>query len=258
MNSDSESVKNYWEQRAAGDTSAQSTTMDIWLREIEARVVRDRISKVRPKNVIDFGCGDGRTTLSCAEAFPEIEFGGYDYSESMIRNARANLIATKCDNINFEVGDILNKGARCADFIFTTRCLINLTSWDSQKRAIANISESITDGGVFLVIENFIEGHEAFNLVRRDFGLPEIPVRPHNLFFNHSLFIDFVSKDFEIVEDINISSQYYLVSRVIYSKLCAQSGMEPDYNNEHHVLSSSLPFAGNYGPTKALMLKKRG
>ena len=60
-------IKKYWEDRAALDTSAQSTTQDFYLREIEFKVLSERIKKYSPKLVADIGCGDGRTTARLAE-----------------------------------------------------------------------------------------------------------------------------------------------------------------------------------------------
>jgi len=256
MSKNPESIKNYWDQRAKVDSSAQSTTMDIWLRQIESRVIKEAISMYSPSTVTDLGCGDGRTTISCAESFPGIRFQGFDYAESMINNAKNNALDSMANNFSFDIGDVLERPKGLVDFIFTTRCLINLSDWNSQMMALNNIRDALSPGGIYLMIENFIEGHDAFNGIREQYGLSEISVRDHNLFFESARFIDFTQKDFDILSDVNISSQYYLVSRIIYSSICATQGVQPDYDDIHHELASRLPFLGNFGPTKALILKK--
>jgi hypothetical protein len=62
---------------------------------------------------------------------------------------------------------------------------------------------------------------------------------------------------FRIEEEVNISSSYYLVSRVIYSKICAEKGIQPDYFDDHHRFAASLPFSGEFGPIRLICLKKR-
>lgn len=250
-------IKQYWEDRAAEDSSAQSTTQDFYLREIEFSVLSERIGKYSPTRVADVGCGDGRTTTRLAGIFPNAFFYGFDYSSSMVENARQVLLARKTSNVEFGQLDICEGLKASFDLIYTTRCLINLPSWDLQQIAIANIHTALSSGGVYLMVENFIEGQEKFNQVRRHFGLPEIPVRAHNLFFNRARLLDLVNSRFEVEEDINISSTYYLVSRVVYSKICLETSKRPDYFDDHHRFAAGLPFSGEFGPVRLLCLKRR-
>ena len=83
-----EEIKKYWENRAIGDSSAQSTTQDVYLREIEFSTLSDRIQKYSPRLVADVGCGDGRTTARLASKYPTAFFFGFDYSSTMVENAR--------------------------------------------------------------------------------------------------------------------------------------------------------------------------
>lgn len=257
MSKNSEEIKDYWENRAASDASAQSTTMDIWLRHIEAEYLKSEIGSHNPQLICDIGCGDGLTTINCAKAFLNKKFFGFDYSKSMIKNAEANKRNYLVDNVEFLVSDVTNNLLdQKFDFLFTTRCLINLENWDAQKDAISRIYEGIAPGGIYLMIENFQDSHNQFNSVRKQFGLPEIDIRDHNCFFHKPRTLDFLEKKFEVIKQINISSSYYLVSRIIYSSICLKSGVKPDYNDIHHQLAANLPFVGEYGPVRALTLRK--
>ena len=145
-----EEVKKYWEDRAAEDSSAQSTTQDFSLREIEYSVLFERIQKNSPDSVADVGCGDGRTTARLASKFPNVSFSGFDYSSSMVENAKKNLHPGKLSNIQFDQFDISAELTDSFDLIYTTRCLINLPSWDLQKIAINNIHKSLASGGGYI------------------------------------------------------------------------------------------------------------
>jgi SAM-dependent methyltransferase len=258
MNKDPERIKAYWDGRAAQDSSAQSTTMDVWLRHIEANFVSQMVRSHDAQIIHDVGCGDGLTTLHCAREHPDKKFHGTDFSPSMIENARANLTMQALHNVTFDIGDATDGGAHSGiDLAYSTRCLINLSDWDAQISAIRNIHDSLVCDGLYLMIENFVEGHNAFNALRLAFNLPEIAVRHHNTFFNRQQLLESTAPLFEIVEEQNISSTYYMVSRLVYSKICADSGAKPDYFDKHHQLGAELPFAGEYGPVRAVLFRKK-
>lgn len=253
---DFDEIRQYWEARAAGDSSAQSTTQDFYLREIEYQVLSERIQNYSPSCVADVGCGDGRTTTRLASKYPTVLFSGFDYSSFMVANAMKHRLPGELSNIHFHQLDICAGLKDSFDLIYTTRCLINLPSWDLQKLAINNIHSSLAIGGVYLMIENFIDGQDNFNQVRTNFGLPEIPIREHNFFFQRDRLLEYLDGRFEIEEELNISSTYYLTSRVIYSKICSETGQQPDYFDDHHRFAAGLPFAGEFGPVRLISLRK--
>lgn len=252
-----EEIRNYWEGRAANDGSVQSTTQDVFLREIELNTLIERIRKYSPESIADVGCGDGRTTIGLARAFGEAHFTGFDYSSAMIENAQKVLHSQNISNVSFERHDVSDSFVASYDFIYTTRCLINLPSWELQKNALRNIYNALNSNGVYLMIENFVEGQSNFNQIRRKYELPEIPIRDHNFFFSRQHLLDYANDLFTIDEEVNISSTYYLVSRVIYSRMCADSGMEPDYFDVHHRYAASLPFCGEFGPVRLISFRKK-
>jgi SAM-dependent methyltransferase len=253
-----ESVKDYWNTRASADKTAQSTTNDFYLREIESRCVGGAIAQFNPARVFDVGCGDARTTIYLAKMFPQISFLGGDYAEAMIANARNNLRQEELGNLELVRFDIARPGdTPPADFVYTTRCLINIPGWDAQKQAITNIAKLLQRGNTYVMIENFVDGHREMNTVRRSFGLSEIKIRDHNCFFEADALLPFLNDQFDVQDIQNISSSYYLVTRGIYSKLCQQQGVEPDYFDDHHKLAAQLPFCGNFGPVKMLILRKK-
>ena len=255
---DFEQVRNYWDERAAVDSSAQSTTQDIYLRAIEFRVIKKMVDRHGPARVMDAGCGDARTTTKLAAEFGHVKFIGGDYSEAMVRNAQGNIARAGIRNLIVMLCDVskaLPVGQM--DMVYSTRCLINLPTWELQKTALRHIADAIVSGGCYVMIENFVEGHENFNRVRRDFDLPEIAIRDHNLFFSHPALLEFANNYYEILEDVNISSSYYLSSRIVYSKMCQEQGIAPDYFDAHHKYAAQLPFCGEFGPVRMICLRKR-
>lgn len=250
-------IRKYWDDRGARDTTAQSTTQDIYLREIEFEVLCRCVSAYRPSTIADVGCGDGRTTTRLAEKHSRASFTGFDYSTLMIQNARNVAQRSGINNVAFSLVDVCSGIVPSFDLIYTTRCLINLPSWNLQKRAISNIHEALVGNGVYIMVENFLEGHNAFNEIRSRFGLASVAIREHNCLFERPRLLEYLSGLFAIEDEVNISSTYYLVTRVIYSRLCLQASTTPDYFDEHHRLAASLPFCGEFGPVRMLCLRKR-
>lgn len=255
---DFEQIKKYWNERASSDSSSQSTTQDHFMREIELRVMKEQIKKIKPTRVIDIGCGDARTTLRLASEFPKVSFIGGDYSETMVNNAMFNIIESGLKNLSVQLCDIacpiqIDK----FDLAYTTRCLINLPSWNLQQQAIKHIYGALAPQGCYIMIENFIEGQENFNQVRKAFDLPEISIRSHNLFFERQKLINYIAPMFDIMEEVNISSTYYLVSRVIYSRICKDKQLQPDYFDKHHRYAAELPFSGEYGPVRMVCMRRQ-
>ena len=258
MKKSAQQIRAYWDNRALIDSSAQSTTMDLWLRNIEAEFLVQSIEKYNPKSICDVGCGDGLTTLRCAEESPSRTFTGFDYSASMINNALKNLNTHGIKNTTFYTGDITEEiGAKGFDFIYSTRCLINLPDWIAQAKALMQIKKLLGSDGIYVMIENFIESHGMLNSLRADFDLPPIQVRDHNTFFERDKLMAQMTEDFNVLEDVNISSTYYMMSRVVYSAICKDKNITPDYNDIHHRLASRLPFSGEFGPVRAIVFKKK-
>jgi SAM-dependent methyltransferase len=257
MTMDFETIKAYWEERASKDATAQSTTQDYYLREIEFRVLKELISQMRPGTVCDVGCGDARTTIKLAYEFSSIRFYGYDYSRAMLTNAGNNLDRAAISNLELGFRDITKPMRGRFEMVFTTRCLINLPTWALQEVALNNIHGSLKEGAVYAMIENFIEGHENFNRLREGYGLPPIEVRDHNLYFERQKLLKAIGSHFDIVKEVNISSTYYLVSRIIYSRICHDRHAVPDYFDEHHLYGAFLPFCGEFGPVRMLVMRRR-
>jgi ubiquinone/menaquinone biosynthesis C-methylase UbiE len=245
---DAEAIKKYWDNRAKQDKTGQATTDDVYMREIERREVLAAIKQVPLKQgdrVVDVGCGDGVTAAHVAEAIRSR--GGHvigaDFSGEMIKKAKA----LETDNLSYMQFDIMTDWLPCK-FIYTTRCIINLPSWPDQRKALINIRKSLLSDGKYVMIENFLAGQRNLNTLRVKYELESIPIRKHNKFLSGRELAEFMRVDFELEEAVNISSSYYLATRVIYAKLCQLRGMAPDYFSDEHRLAVDLPYCGNFGP----------
>lgn len=261
----SEKIYQYWEERAKQNYNKNTaTTDDIHLRDLEIYTLIDTIHQIKSENinqVLDIGCGDGRSTLDIAAQFPDCNFIGIDFSATMVKIAKKNLeLRNELRNrVNFIVGDVtkLNEViyAKKFDIIISDRCLINLESSVVQYKAISAISNHLTTNGYFVAIENFVEGHNTMNNARKVMGLPEIPMRWHNRYFIENEFISNSKNYFREIEIKDFSSSYYFATRIIYSAMCHMQGEIPDYHHEIHQLATKLPWTGRFSPIKLLIMK---
>ena len=254
-------IKDYWNERATKDAS-NATTNDVCMRSLERVTLVEQLRRLGctiESRVLDAGCGDGETLVALDDAFGCVIFGR-DYSASMLDLARKRVSERPRSRFNVALGDVRSLRSEFADesfdFISTDRCLINLESEEQQFSAIAGIAGLLRPGGFYLAIENFVEGNDRLNELRRTFELPPIEIRWHNRFFTEKTFIPRMKEHFSFIEKVEFCSAYYLATRVIYSKLCAVEGRSPDYRHPIHELSTKLPLFGDFSPIKLFVLGK--
>lgn len=262
-----ERIRQYWEERAKQyGGSLRATTDDIHLRELEVSTIVQTLGEIdlpRQASMLDVGCGGGYSTVTVAAAIPDIRVLGIDYALTMIKAARDRLqtLPELHQRVSFVVGDAIQLSQVCGDSLYdvvvSDRCLINLDSFESQSHAIAEIAAHTKPGGYYIAIENFVEGHDNMNAARRAVGLPEIPVRWHNVYFTERNFIRSVERFFEDATIKDFSSSYYFATRVIYSAMCQMRGEEPDYDHEIHRLAVRLPWIGQFSPIRMAVLRRK-
>jgi len=205
-----EENRKYWE-----DPNTKSL-IDSNLKELEihfiSRYLRDE------HEVADIGCGDGTTIVSIAPKVKSII--GIEHSDYLKKVAIQKLADDKVKNASICDGDILETNF-CEEFdiVITERVLINLPSWELQYQAIKNIHRSLRVGGLYLMVENTNDGHNALNKLRQAVGLKLIDVHWHNLYLDYGVLCDAVKGRFEILER-SAFSLYYFLTRV-YTQMFA-------------------------------------
>lgn len=261
-------IKQYWSERANATpaTSVQATTYDVFLREHEIATLKERIAGLSlpaGSTVVDVGCGDGYSTISLAGAFPTLRFIGVEWSEEMLALATKKAAAQPepRGTVSFRVGDMRRLSAALGtdkfEVFITMRSLINLTSPEEQYDTIAQIADHLVPGGYYFCIENFMQGQESFNRLRVAMGLPEIPVRWHNLFFDEARYVEELLPYFDSLTFDNFLSSYYLATRIIYSAGCHLVGEEPDYLHPIHRVAARVPPIGDFCPIKLVTMRRK-
>jgi len=184
----------------------------------------------------------------------------------MIKYAKKN--QAKADErirrrIKFEVGDIMSLSKnreyiKKFDCVISERCVINLKNWNEQKIALLEIKKVLKKGGKIIFCENTQEGLARLNGLRKSQGLKPITVRWHNYYLPQKKFLNFAKKNFLIKKINNIGSLYYIISRVVYAKLCEMENKNPKYLHPINKIASRLPSIGEYSPNYIFVLENKG
>jgi len=240
-------------------TSNQSTMKDINIRNKEVEMILNKLSLLSNENtkVLELGCGNGATAEIISQKLT-LELTAVDFCEEFIDLAKQRNLK----QVNFIVGNVsdLCLENESFDMIFTERCLINLNSWEDQKKSLCEIRRVLKKGGYVLLLEGFSDGMRNLNDARESVGLDIIPEPFHNRFFEREHFVKFIEKDYKILSSLReecFLSSYYFGSKVLYPAILLSSKKKLEYNNKFIEFFSHLPSYGNYSYVKMFLLKKK-
>jgi SAM-dependent methyltransferase len=258
MNKKQNAIENFWSERAKiYKSDPRANTNDIWLRELEINYINNVILSNTFHSILDFGCANGYSTKILADLKKDIHFTGVDINSDMINIALMQLPNLKLDNLEFKLVDILNDDFNVKfDFIYTVRVFQNMESLEYQERVFDKLYNILNSNGLFLYIESYDEGYKKINEDRINLSLPPLPIHKH-LTLLTSEFDEYVLNKMTLIKEDYLSSTYYLVTRLLYSKLAILNNEEIDYNHLIHQIASSLPQIGKYGPQKASLYIKK-
>lgn len=214
--------------------------------------------------VLDVGCANGYSTAALAMA-RRIEVRGLDYIPEMIEAAerrRAELPQAVRARTSFAVGNILDmkEPAGRWDKVVVVRVLINLATWENQRRAIEQCAHMLRAGGLLLLSEATLQGWERMNGLRKEWGLGEIPMPAFNTYLDQEKVVEAAAPFFDLVSVANFSSTYFVGTRVLKPLLAKLAGNEdrvPDPLSEWNRWFSMAPAWGDYGTQKLFVLRRR-
>lgn len=203
-------IKQYWDIKAyeGGDFV---TIKDYWFRELETEYIAGLLKN--SSSAIDIGAGDGYATAEYSEILNG-NIIGIDFSEPMVElaNIRYGKMCTfvhgTAVELPFADGDF--------DAAVMTRCLINIPSRESQYLALREAHRVLKSGGIFLLSEVTIEGHERINKVRELFGLCPLKKHWHNTYVEEEELLrelDIIGFDLCEIKHFGI---YMLISKVVH------------------------------------------
>jgi len=256
MKTEKEIKQYYKEQAEKFGADGRSTISDMNTKNLEIDALLKYIKE--NKKVLEVGCGNGYTAKIIIQK-RKINLVATDFSEDLIKIAKKQPLGGAKGKVVFDIGDALslNFPKESFDIVFTERCLINLITWENQKKAFSEIHRVLKAGGIFIMLEAFADGLENTNEAREEFGLAAIPQSPHNLFFEKEKVFKFTRDKFNFLKEDNFLSTYYFGSRVLYPALLkSTAGKEPAYNSKFKDFFAEMPPYGDYSSIKIMVFKK--
>lgn len=244
----------FWSDRVRlYGSDPKSNTNDVWLREVEIIAIQKTLDRYKPRRVLDFGCANGYTTRRLAERNAAITFVGIDINQNMI--AAANEMSLP-KNLSFRCGNVLVDDMEPDfDLIISIRVFQNIATLELQTRIFDRLHNFLMQDGLFYFIESYVDGYAQINQDRINIGLSPLPIQPHLTLLTDA-FDEHVTNVLECVEKGSPSSTYYLITRLVYSKLASLNNETIDYDHPLHRLAALVPQIGEYGPQKSRLFKK--
>jgi len=248
------SVCAFWNSRAG--LGQWAGTRDVIAKQIElaaiAGYVRDGM------RILEVGCGNGITAIELARR-RNVAILAIDYAAEMINAAKALRGDQQLTgSVRFQVGDVQSLAgfAEKFDLIYTERVLINLPDWPAQKKAIGDIAELLTEGGIYVMCENSQDGLDELNDLRARVDLPAIVAPWHNRYLRDRELEEINVPGLRLVAIDYFSSTYYFLSRIVNASAAARAGIEPDYDAPVNQLALTLPAIGKFGQGRIWLWRK--
>ena len=258
-----EEIRDFWTRQVAEyGQSPTASWSDHRVIEMEIRELVRRLDD--GDRVLDVGCANGFSTIQLASQ-KAIQIRGLDYLPEMIEQARASLQSLPSSipgKVDFDVGNImaLPEASAVYDKVVVIRVVINLADWSNQQRALRECARVLKPRGVLLLSEATIQGWSKLNDLRREWGLPGIPMPGFNSYLDEEKVIELMRPELELVELANFASTYFVGTRLLKPLLAEALGgkMDPaNPNAEWNRWFSTLPAFGDYGTQKLFVFRKR-
>jgi ubiquinone/menaquinone biosynthesis C-methylase UbiE len=169
----------YWVNRAlehGGTLSATASTS--WVRTAVLRRLRKIV--ILDSLVLEVGCGNARSLLGPLSC--DREAYGIDLTMEMLSVAKQSYRRVR----GFVRSDACYVPFRDAsfDFVYTSRCLINVLDGEMQRLAIREAFRVVKPTGTVIFVENFEEPLTRMNLARQRYGARAQISDQHNLTLN--------------------------------------------------------------------------
>jgi len=218
--------------------------------ELENQFILTKLSSIKPKTLLDIGCGNGQRTILFSK-FSSKKTMGIDYSSKMIQQAKtllSNQRQSVKNKIIFETGDIQKFNEKSKfDTIISCRCFINQTSYSNQVKLFKNLHGKLNKNGSLIIAEGSKEGYEYLNYLRKKFGLTPIKISWYNLPIKESFVLEKIKKLFRI-EKINRLGQYYYISRVLHPALVSPKVPNPNSKINDLAMKTELIMSSKLSP----------
>jgi len=199
---------------------------------LENDYIIEKLQKMKPKSLLDIGCGNGQRTLLFSR-YVDGKTLGIDYSDQMINVANSLLSEQSqqiTNNVSFKTCDVneLEENGKF-DTIISCRIFINQPDSFHQISLFKKLYDHLNPNGSLIMAEESLEGIQRLSKLRKNFELDDIRIQWHNVPIEEKTVLPEISKLFKI-KSVKRLGTYYLITRLIHPLLVLPN--EPDPNSK--------------------------
>lgn len=200
------------------------------------------------KSILDIGCGNGFLLNELVKAFPEKEFYGVDISPELIKLAQSRNI-----DVRFALADMghLQFESHHFDVVISERSVINLLSWQQQKKTLFEIVRMLKNGGYYFLSESFKEPLRNLNQARKECNLADIKISKHNCYLgnNFQYFLESIGlKRVTGAKPENELSSHFYISRVLHPVIRPEGAKHKSSLMVEFLTNACPAGIGHYSP----------
>ena len=243
---------NFWENRSEETYNSERYSMpDVTLQKKEFNeLVRVTRNLGNYKKILDLGCGTGIDLMNLRNIFDTNYFLGIDNCSHAIEEAIQKSKERK--NLEFRLSSAtsLDIESEKFDLVYMKRVLSNIAR-ENQLDLISQLKTHLNENGNLLIFDYFKEPYDKLDNLREKVGLNKLKRPNHNDMLSVDFLFQLESLGFQY-EEINFSSSYFLMTRVLLPKIFGDIG----YDTNLHKLASMIPNFGSFGVDRAYLFRK--
>lgn len=138
------------------------------------RVLKLVVKRMKPKRILEIGCGTGRNLVWLRSAFPEASITGLDVSQDMLDKASERLDGSEVDLVHMPYESPLSEPGRRFDLILVSYCLSMINpGWET---VIDSAARDLSPNGLLAVVDF---NHSKFNLFKRWMAVNHVRMDGH-------------------------------------------------------------------------------
>ncbi len=247
--------------RINGD-SANSTMEDQYIRDAELNYIVSEVKRftewVKPDpKIFEVGCGNGHLLSCLRQKFPQASLSAIEFTPELRQIASER----KLDGVTIEAGDA--RRAECfpkeCDIIISERVIINILDMGHQRVAFENIAASLKMGGIYIMVESFIEPLHELNRARKEVKLPPIEPSYQNKYLSDRMVyrMQFMGLQ-EITPCVasNYLSSHFFLTRVFHWLVRPEGGKLKANHVVRFFDQAIPPGIGNYAPIRFRLFRR--
>jgi len=252
-------ILGFWNSQADKfGTSHSASWGDKYAIDLEIQTIGHRVKE--GDKVLDVGCANGYSAIHHLDKNIS-SITGVDFSEAMIREAQKNQAEYgSLDQLSFEVGDVrkLRFEDETFDVVYTTRTLINLPTWEEQKRGISECIRVCKTGGTIIFSEAFWEPLVLLNAIRTLKSLTPLVEPDFNRYLKKKNLEEYFLSEGILFEIEDFSSIYFLGTRFL-RELVTNPEDAPGYSGPINKIFYNIEkdySGGGFGIQQAYVIRK--